>query len=68
MTNSSAGLEDSVEHGKDFRGVYHSLLHFLPASHEKNKYAFRVTNNVITTQTLSGFARGVYPDVKEYPA
>jgi len=48
--------------------VYGSLLKFLPKAKEKNKYAFRVTNNVITSQTLSGFARGLYPEVDEYPA
>jgi acid phosphatase len=68
LLTSSGGLDDSVEHGEDFRGVYHSLLHFLPSADEKDKYAFRVTNNVITTQTLSGFAKGLYPKAKEYPA
>ncbi|ORY23361.1 phosphoglycerate mutase-like protein [Naematelia encephala] len=63
---TSEGLEDSKQHGQDFRGVYGDLLQFLPLSWEKNKYQFRVTNNVITTQTLSGFAAGIYPDVDEY--
>lgn len=29
---------------------------------------FRVTNNVITTQTLGAFAKGLYPDAEEYVA
>lgn len=57
-----AGLEDSRQHGCDFASVYANLLHFLPCADETDAYLFRVTNNVITSQTLSGFARGVFPE------
>lgn len=65
---TSAGLDDSRQHGKDFGSIYRDTLKFLPKGSERSKYAFRVTNNVITSQTLSGFAKGLYPDEKEYPA
>ncbi|WVQ82669.1 hypothetical protein IAT38_004801 [Cryptococcus sp. DSM 104549] len=65
---TSEGLDDSYQHGKDLRGVYKDLLNFLPEEHEKEKYAFRVTNNVITSQTLSGVGKGLYPGRKEFPA
>lgn len=66
--NTSAGLEDSLAHGRDFASVYGDLLNFLPCASDRAAYAFRVTNNVITSQTLSAFVAGLYPDVKEYPA
>lgn len=65
---TSEGLEDSKVHGRDVYEVYGDLLQFLPLSHETDKYSFRVTNNVITSQTLGGFAAGIFPGVKEYPA
>lgn len=65
---TSAGLDDSRQHGEDFAGVYRDTLRFLPGSDEVDKYAFRVTNNDITSQTLGGFANGVYPEVVELPA
>nr|XP_031858781.1 uncharacterized protein CI109_005877 [Kwoniella shandongensis]KAA5525853.1 hypothetical protein CI109_005877 [Kwoniella shandongensis] len=65
---TSEGVEDAYVHGKDLYGVYGDLLKFLPLPEEKEKYRFRVSNNVITSQTLSGFARGLYPGIKEYPA
>ena len=46
MVTHSEGLEDAWQHGKDFRGVYGDLLQFLPLSSEKEKYQWRVTNNV----------------------
>lgn len=65
---TSAGLDDSKLHGVDFGSVYRDKLGFLPAANDTEKYAFRVTNNVITTQTLSAFAAGLYPDAREYVA
>ncbi|CAD6576323.1 MAG: hypothetical protein TREMPRED_001655, partial [Tremellales sp. Tagirdzhanova-0007] len=49
---TSAGLEDAMVHGQDVQGVYGQLLQFLPLGSETQKYQWRVTNNVITTQTL----------------
>lgn len=65
---TSAGLDDSRQHGIDFGSVYRDELGFLPEADETDKYSFRVTNNVITTQTLSAFAAGLYPDAREYVA
>lgn len=48
--------------------MYRDKLGFLPCANETEQYAFRVTNNVITTQTLGAFAAGLYPDAKEYVA
>jgi hypothetical protein len=50
--HSRQGVEDAKVHGEDFAGVYRDMLGFLPHSWERDQYAFRVTNNVITTQTL----------------
>ena len=66
ISQCRAGLEDSLLHGQDFRGVYGDLLQFLPLSNERQKYQWRVTNNVITSQTLSGYAKGIFPDITEY--
>ncbi|WWC99904.1 hypothetical protein V866_006813 [Kwoniella sp. B9012] len=63
---TSEGIDDAMIHGQDIQGVYGDLLGFLPESHEKDKYAFRVTSNVITSQTLGGFGRGLYPDLEEH--
>ncbi|ORX37384.1 histidine phosphatase superfamily [Kockovaella imperatae] len=65
---TSAGLEDSRVHGEDFRGVYGDMLQFLPLSSEREKYQWRVTNNPITSQTLAGYAAGIYPDIDDYYA
>lgn len=50
---SREGLADSAQHGRDFKGVYADLLNFLPSSLDRDHYQWRVTNNVITTHTLS---------------
>ena len=42
----SAGLEDAQVHGEDLKGVYGDMLQFLPLSNEREKYQWRVTNNV----------------------
>ncbi|KJE05011.1 acid phosphatase [Cryptococcus gattii NT-10] len=65
---TSQGLDDAYIHGKDLRGVYHDKLKFLPNKGEKDKYKFRVTNNVITSQTLSGLVKGLFPGGQEYDA
>ncbi|OXB34136.1 acid phosphatase [Cryptococcus neoformans] len=65
---TSQGLDDAYIHGKDLRGVYHDKLKFLPNKGEKDKYKFRVTNNVITSQTLSGLVKGLFPGGHEYDA
>ncbi|CAK9781535.1 unnamed protein product [Cutaneotrichosporon oleaginosum] len=62
------GLEDARQHGADFGGVYADLLGFLPSGSERHAYAFRVTNNVITSATLSAFAVGLHPCEAEYAA
>ena len=46
LTSLREGLEDARTHGEDVRGVYGDLLQFLPLSNEREKYQFRVTNNV----------------------
>ncbi|KIR59042.1 hypothetical protein I314_05026 [Cryptococcus bacillisporus CA1873] len=62
----SITLDDAYIHGKDLRGVYHGQLKFLPNKEEKDKYKFRVTNNVITSQTLSGLVKGLFTGGQEY--
>ena len=44
------------------------MLNFLPQSCDRDQYSFRVTNNVITTQTLGGLVKGLFPDLKEHSA
>jgi len=80
MLMSREGLSDSAQHGRDFRGVYKDLLDFLPEEENREEYQWRVTNNVITTHTLStgrawmneltlgAFVKGLYPGIKEYSA
>ncbi|KAL1407401.1 hypothetical protein Q8F55_006833 [Vanrija albida] len=65
---TSEGLDDARTHGADLYGVYHDLLGFLPDPSDRGAYAFRVTNNVITSQTLSGFVAGLFPKQKAYAA
>lgn len=45
LTNSQ-GLDDAMQHGKDLKSVYGDLLKFLPDGNDREKYSFRVTNNV----------------------
>lgn len=66
--DTSGGLKDSRQHGADFRSVYADLLGFLPAGSDRAAYAFRVTNNVITTATMGAFVAGLYPEEEEYSA
>jgi hypothetical protein len=57
---TSAGLDDSHQHGKDLFAVYHSLLRFLPSHYDANKIQFRVTNNLITSQVASNLIPAMY--------
>jgi hypothetical protein len=43
---TSDGVEDSRQHGIDFRGVYADLLRFLPGGEGSERYTWRVSNNV----------------------
>lgn len=67
-SDTRGGLEDSRQHGADFRSVYADLLGFLPAGSDREAYSFRVTNNVITSATLGAFVAGLYPGEEEYAA
>lgn len=55
-------LVDAQIHGADLASVYQDTLGFLPQSVSSNEVAFRVTNNVITSQTLGGILGGLFPD------
>lgn len=57
------GLEDSYQHGKDLFTVYHDLLHFLPSQPDNNSIAYRVTNNVITSQVAGMVVQAMYPSI-----
>ncbi|KAL1897917.1 hypothetical protein Sste5346_003769 [Sporothrix stenoceras] len=54
---TSGGLEDAWQHGVDLYKVYHDLLGFLPAMTDADAWseqvAVRVTNNPITSQTVT---------------
>ncbi|KAJ1325282.1 2-phosphoxylose phosphatase [Microdochium nivale] len=66
---TAGGLDDSFIHGDDLYKLYHDKLGFLPARNYQNpaaawqqgKVAFRVTNNVITSQVAGMFIAGMYP-------
>ncbi|KAI8805409.1 histidine phosphatase superfamily [Cladochytrium replicatum] len=58
------GLEDAHQHGKDLFGVYGDKPKFLPATFDPRKVLFRVTSNVITSQTASAIAKGMYGNNK----
>ncbi|KAI0099113.1 histidine acid phosphatase [Nemania sp. FL0031] len=59
---TAAGLDDSYLHGQDLYGVYHDLLGFLPSrAHDwKGKVAYRVTQNVITSQVAGMLIGGTW--------
>ncbi|CAK7210357.1 hypothetical protein SCUCBS95973_000751 [Sporothrix curviconia] len=54
---TSGGLEDAWQHGADLYDVYHGLLRILPSMDDAAAWhdhvAFRVTNNPITSQTVT---------------
>ncbi|KEF58578.1 uncharacterized protein A1O9_06504 [Exophiala aquamarina CBS 119918] len=58
---SGQGLNDSRQHGQDLFDVYHGLLNFLPAEYDPKKVAYRVTNNVITSQVVGQVIEGQFP-------
>ena len=60
---TGAGLYDSRQHGADLRSAYLDKLHLLPDAFDSKKIAFRVTNNVITSQVAGQVAIGLYPDL-----
>ncbi|EPS40315.1 hypothetical protein H072_5879 [Dactylellina haptotyla CBS 200.50] len=53
------GLDDSRKHGDDLFGVYGSKLRFLP-EHPDETVAFRVTNNIITSQVAGALIKGMF--------
>lgn len=63
---TAEGLDDSWRHGQDLHGVYHDLLHFLPQN-VNGKVAFRVTQNVITSEVAGMAVSGMFGDEAEYP-
>lgn len=60
---TSGGLNDSLTHGADIFSVYGTLLGFLPRKFDPQLMAYRVTNNVITSQVASALVVGMYPDI-----
>ena len=58
---TAEGLDDSAQHGADLYGVYHDLLGFIPAAYDNETMAFRVSNNVITSQVAGSLLGGMYP-------
>ncbi|KAH7021421.1 histidine phosphatase superfamily [Microdochium trichocladiopsis] len=62
---TAGGLDDSFVHGRDLYAVYHDLLNFLPATTKspRGDVAFRVTNNVITSQVAGMFIGGMFPSL-----
>lgn len=58
---TAGGLDDSAQHGADLFDVYHNLLDFIPASYDNETMAFRVTNNVITSQVAGMLLGGMFP-------
>lgn len=62
---TKGGLDDSFVHGDDLYRLYHDKLRFLPSRSPnpkawQDKVAFRVTNNVITSQVAGMFIAGMY--------
>lgn len=59
---TAAGLDDAYVHGEDIYDVYHELLGFLPSRHEdwRSRVAYRVTQNVITSQVAGMLIGGTW--------
>lgn len=59
---TAGGFDDSYQHGDDLYQVYHDLLGFLPARDAdwRSKVAFRITNNVITSQVAGMLISGMW--------
>ncbi|CAK7198431.1 hypothetical protein SEUCBS139899_001092 [Sporothrix eucalyptigena] len=72
---TAGGLDDAWQHGADLYEVYHGLLGILPAVDDtaawRDHVAFRVTNNPITSQTvtmvLGGMAASAGLDATNIP-
>jgi acid phosphatase len=66
---TATGLDDSWHHGADLYEVYHDLLRLLPARHEdwRSKVAYRVTNNVITSQVAGMVINGMWGTTDSVP-
>lgn len=56
------GLDDAHEHGVNIMAVYGDMLGFLPNNYDANVVSYRVTNNVITSQTAAMVIAGMYPE------
>ncbi|KAE8450855.1 hypothetical protein EG329_005768 [Mollisiaceae sp. DMI_Dod_QoI] len=63
---TAGGLDDSWQHGQDLYGVYHDLLGFLPNDMEE-KVAFRVTQNVITSEVAGMVINGMFNTQADVP-
>ncbi|KAI5855541.1 phosphoglycerate mutase-like protein [Durotheca rogersii] len=66
---TSGGLDDSWVHGRDLYEVYHDLLGFLPGRGEdwRAKVAYRVTQNVITSQVAGMLVSGMWQTTESVP-
>ncbi|KAI1371724.1 phosphoglycerate mutase-like protein [Hypoxylon crocopeplum] len=66
---TSAGLDDSWVHGQDLYEVYHDLLEFLPSRDEdwRAKVAYRVTQNMITSQVAGMVINGMWRTTESVP-
>ncbi|KAJ9143367.1 Phosphoglycerate mutase-like protein [Pleurostoma richardsiae] len=68
---TAGGLDDSWQHGVDLYGVYHDLLGFLPDRADEQawraKVAYRVTNNVITSQVAGMVINGMWRATSSVP-
>jgi hypothetical protein len=59
-------LDASGQHRKDLYGVYHDFLRFLPDDTDE-RVAFRVTQNVITSEVAGMVINGMFGTEADYP-
>ncbi|KAK3314891.1 histidine acid phosphatase [Apodospora peruviana] len=67
---TTAGLDDSWQHGADLHDVYHDLLNFLPSRDSekwRDRVVYRVTNNLITSQVAGMVINGMWNASREVP-
>ncbi|KAI1823911.1 histidine acid phosphatase family protein [Xylaria intraflava] len=66
---TAAGLDDAYAHGQDLYAVYHDLLGFLPSRDEnwRDRVAYRVTQNVITSQVAGMLIGGTWGTTDAIP-
>lgn len=69
---TSAGLDDSWQHGADLYGVYGDLLGFLPGRDDETEtwskqVKYRVTNNVITSEVAGMVINGMWGTSSSVP-